>query len=61
LLTDNFLFSQREKGEYEALESIMRLVDSMKGSVKIISFDHEGGKKLSGLGGIAALLRYQLS
>jgi len=36
----------------------MKLVDNMKGHIHIISIDHESGKKLHGLGGIAAILRY---
>ncbi len=39
----------------------MRTIDSMKGQVHIISSEHEGGKKLDGLGGLGALLRYKLN
>ena len=38
----------------------MTLVDQTKGNVLVVGSDHEGGKKLGGLGGIAALLRYKL-
>jgi protein pelota len=33
-------------------------VENMGGSVTIINSEHEGGKKLKSLGGVAALLRY---
>ena len=37
----------------------MRTVESMQGKVHIISSEHDGGKKLDGLGGLGALLRYK--
>ena len=51
----------REKQNYEKIDNMMKIADSMKGSINIISSDHEGGKKLDGLGGIAAILRYKLN
>ena len=38
----------------------MRFVEQVKGEIHIISSDHEGGQKLDGLTGIAALLKYKL-
>lgn len=61
LITDSLIQKLREKGEYEKIDNMMKLTDSMKGSVNIISSGHEGGKKLNGLGGIGAVLRYRLS
>ncbi|MDP7116505.1 MAG: mRNA surveillance protein pelota [Candidatus Woesearchaeota archaeon] len=60
LLTDEFLFTKRDNNTYEALEVVMKNVESMKGEIHIISSDHEGGKKLNGLSGIGAILRYQM-
>jgi protein pelota len=60
LLTDNFIQQQRQK-DYKKIDNIMKLTDKMKGHITIISSDHDGGKKLDGLGGIAAILRYKLS
>ncbi len=60
LVTDDFIQEQREKGSYEELDDIMKSVDRMQGEVKIISTEHDAGKKLHGLGGIGAILRYQL-
>lgn len=40
------------------VEKIMDTTENLGGKVMIISSEHEGGKQLSALGGIAALLRY---
>ncbi|MBI5681363.1 MAG: mRNA surveillance protein pelota [Methanobacterium sp.] len=42
------------------VEGIMNLVENTGGKVMVISSEHEGGKQLKSLGGIAALLRYGL-
>ncbi len=44
----------------EDVESIMDVTENLGGKVMVISSEHEGGKQLSALGGIAALLRYAL-
>jgi protein pelota len=44
----------------ENLESIMDLVENMGGEVTVISSEHDGGKQLESLGGLAALLRYSI-
>ena len=61
LTTDSLIRKKREDNSYEELDSIMKLVDSMKGDVHIISSDHDAGKKLDGLGGIGAITRYKLN
>ena len=38
----------------------MDMVENMKGEVLVISSQHDGGKQLEGLGGVAALLRYEI-
>ena len=45
----------------ENLEEGMDLVESMSGEVLVISSQHEGGKQLEALGGLAAILRYAIS
>ncbi|MGC9517010.1 MAG: mRNA surveillance protein pelota [Methanomicrobiales archaeon] len=42
------------------IEDLMDLVETMGGKVMIISSEHEGGKQLNALGGIASILRYGL-
>ena len=61
LITDNFIQKKRNEDKYEAIEETMKTVDSTKGDIIIISSDHEAGKKLDGLGGIAAVLRFKLN
>ena len=39
----------------------MDMVENMKGEGMVISSEHDGGKQLESLGGIAAILRYALS
>ena len=60
LITDKFIQEKRMEDKYEPIENMMKIVDSTKGVILIISSDHEAGKKLDGLGGIAAILRYKL-
>ncbi|MGZ7117748.1 MAG: mRNA surveillance protein pelota [Methanobacterium sp.] len=44
----------------EEIEKIMNLVENTGGKVMIVSSEHEGGKQLGALGGIAGLLRYSI-
>ena len=61
LITDSFIQQKRAENKYEEIEEIMKTVDSTKGGILIISSEHEAGRKLDGLGGIAAILRFKLS
>ncbi|MBS3148860.1 mRNA surveillance protein pelota [Candidatus Woesearchaeota archaeon] len=61
LITDSLIKRTREEGAFQRIDSILRCVDKSKGAVIIVSSEHMGGKRLDGLGGIAALLRYKLS
>ncbi len=61
LVTDELIMKLRQDGGYDKLDKVMRDVEGMDGKVHIISVDHDGGKKLKGLGGVGALLRYKLS
>lgn len=60
LLTDEQVQKEREQGRFAALDEQMKLVDHLQGKVRILSAKSESGRKLNGLGGIAALLRYEL-
>lgn len=60
LITNALIMQAREEKKYFVIEKIMRTVDTMKGSVSIINSDNPAGKKLDGIGGIAALLRYKM-
>ena len=45
----------------EDLEDSMDMVENMSGEVLVISSQHEGGKQLESLGGLAATLRYPIA
>ncbi len=60
LVTDSLIQKMRDKGNYGVLDNIMRAVEQTKGEVNIIFSEHDGGKKLDGLGGIGAILRYRV-
>jgi len=44
----------------EDVEKIMDMTENLGGKVMVISSEHDGGKQLNALGGLAALLRYAL-
>jgi protein pelota len=46
---------------HEDMEKPMDVVESMGGKVILVSSEHEGGKQLEALGGLAALLRYRMN
>lgn len=58
LLTDGFVRKKRIEGKFDEINECMKTVDSLKGEVHIVSSQNDSGKKLDGLGGIAAILRY---
>jgi len=57
VLADTML---RESGEEQRLhlEKLMREAEQRRGSITVVSTEHEAGAKLLALGGIAALLRF---
>lgn len=61
ILTDIFIQTQREKGNFEEIDKMIKSAEDMKSEIHIISSQHEGGKKLEGLGGIATILRYKMN
>jgi protein pelota len=61
LVTDSLIAKMREEGKFEELDSLMKVADSTDGDIHIINSKNEAGKKLDGLGGIAAILRYKLN
>jgi stalled ribosome rescue protein Dom34 len=42
------------------LEDLMSDVERKRGILMVVSSEHEGGHKLLGLGGLAAILRFPL-
>ena len=60
LLTDKYLQEKRMANEYSELDENMKMVDNLQGEIHIISSEQEAGRKVDGLGGIAAILRYKI-
>ena len=44
----------------ENMSDLMDMVENMKGEVMVVSSEHDGGKQLGSLGGMAAILRYEI-
>ena len=61
LITDSFIQKSRSENFYFQVDKVMKTVDRTKGEIEIISSEHDAGKRLDGLGGIAAILRFKLS
>lgn len=61
LITTNFIHKHREENTFSRIDEILKMVDKQKGKILIINSEHTGGKRLDGLGGIGAILRYLLS
>ena len=58
LLVCDTKLREADEDERSRLEEIMRTVEKKAGRIFIVSSEHEGGKKLASLGGVAATLRY---
>ena len=61
LIADSTILKYRQEEKYYSLEKVMKKTEQTGAEVIIISAEHEAGKRLMGLGGIAGLLRYKLS
>jgi len=60
LISDKLIHKAREKGTFERIDALMKMVDSIKAEITVVASENDGGKKLDGLGGIGALLRYKI-
>ncbi len=58
MVSDKTIHSRRASGTFAEIEALLRDADRAGGKVVIVSASHEGGQRLDGLGGIAALLRF---
>ena len=61
LITDGLIQKRRQEDTFFEIEKLMKKVDLNDGKIHLISSEHEGGKKLDGLGGLAVFLRYKLN
>lgn len=60
MIIADILLRDAEEDQRLHLEDLMREVEQRRGTVTVISTEHEAGSKLLALGGIAALLRFPL-
>lgn len=60
LITDGYLTKKKEEGDFEKTERAFKDTENAKGKILIIASSHDAGKKLDGLGGIGAVLRYKI-
>ncbi|PBP25745.1 hypothetical protein BUE80_DR003353 [Diplocarpon rosae] len=60
LLINNSLFRSQEVGTRKRWVTLVDKVKEDGGDARILSSDHESGKRLDGLGGIAAILTFPL-
>lgn len=60
LLSDKLLSKYKEEENFKFLEEIMTETENSKGKILIVSSSNEAGKRLDGIGGIGAVLRYPL-
>ncbi|MBU2562025.1 MAG: mRNA surveillance protein pelota [Nanoarchaeota archaeon] len=61
LITDEFIQRMRQEEKFSRINDIMKAADRTGSDIRIISSEHDGGKRLDGLGGIAAILRYKMN
>ena len=61
MITDKTLHKFRHGNNFERLELVIRAAERARGRAFILDSDNDPGKKLDGLGGIGAILRYRIS
>jgi protein pelota len=61
LITDNLIQKLRQDEKFDKVDNIMKAADRTEANIHIISSEHDGGKKLDGLGGIGAILRHKMN
>lgn len=60
LITDKLIHDHRENDRFEKIDKLMKNTETNNGNIHILDSDNDSGKKLDGLGGIAAILRYDI-
>ena len=60
LVSTSTIHERRQKNMFSELDKMMQHVESIKGNVNIINSKNPAGRKLDGLGGVAAILRYKI-
>lgn len=60
MITDNLIKKSREDDSFVIIDDIMKKTEKFKGKITIISSDNDAGRRLDGIGGIGATLRYKM-
>lgn len=60
LITDNYIHEMKRTNMYGKVDHLLKNAEASKSEIHIISSEHDGGKKLDGLGGVGAILRYKM-
>ncbi|MBI2147301.1 mRNA surveillance protein pelota [Candidatus Woesearchaeota archaeon] len=60
VVSDAFIKTAREQKKDKALDEVLRQAEAGRAEIHIISSDHDGGRRLDGIGGIAGVTRYKL-
>ncbi|MBL7118765.1 mRNA surveillance protein pelota [Candidatus Bathyarchaeota archaeon] len=60
LITDLTIRKMEKEGD-STFEDLLKSVEKTRGEITVVSSRHEGGEKLLGLGGVAAILRFPLN
>lgn len=61
LISEEYINKMKAINKYEEVDMLLKNVDAAKGEIYIVSSEHDGGKKLDGLGGVGAILRYKIN
>lgn len=60
LVSEQSILDRRREGTYKELDKLLETVEKQRGEIMLVSSEGEHGRKLSALGGVAALLRYKV-
>ena len=60
LVSTSVIHEKRQQNTFKELDELMQQVETIQGDVNIINSKNPAGRKLDGLGGVAALLRYKI-
>ena len=61
LVSDSLISEMKDREKFSGLDLLMKSVEKKNGNVHIVSSEHDAGKQLKSLGGIAAFLRFKIS
>jgi len=59
-ITDKLLQEKKEEDSFDEIDNMMKNIQNSDGDIMIISTTHEEGERLHNLGGIAAILRFNI-